>query len=147
MQRFRLFWDYRRAFLTSLSGYHHDSSLALILGSCYPCLYYGFYCEPHYRIGYLLLITLAGLGAWTSLYLAQLHNYFFLAAAYIVLNPEFTKPTHRHARTRIFIALGLCSILPVSHLLLSHGVYLLFREMGFLWLLAAGVMYIVGALL
>jgi adiponectin receptor len=71
----------------------------------------------------------------------------FVAAAYIVLNPEYGKPSHRHARTRIFIALGLCGILPVSHLLFSHGVNALFREMGFLWLLAAGVMYITGALL
>jgi adiponectin receptor len=45
------------------SGYRYEFSPALILGSCYPCLYYGFYCEQHYRIGYILLITLAGLGA------------------------------------------------------------------------------------
>jgi len=108
----------------------YSGIIALILGSFYPCVYYGFYCEQHYRIGYVLLITLAG-----------------LAAAYIVLNPEYAKPTHRHARTRVFIALGLCSILPVSHLVLSHGIYILFREMGFLWLLAAGVMYITGAVL
>ncbi|KAF8474478.1 HlyIII-domain-containing protein [Russula ochroleuca] len=108
----------------------YSGIIALIIGSFYPCVYYGFYCEPHYKIGYMLLITLAG-----------------LAAAYIVLNPEYRKPTHRHARTRIFIALGLCSILPVCHLLLSRGVHTVFREMGFLWLLAAGVMYITGALL
>lgn len=70
-----------------------------------------------------------------------------LAAAYIVLNPEYARPTHRHARTRIFIALGLCSVFPVSHLMLSHGIDVLFREMGFFWLLAAGVMYITGAVL
>src|SRR5579863_9085183 len=70
-----------------------------------------------------------------------------LAAAYIVLNPEYARPTHRHARTRIFIALGLCSILPISHMVLSHGIYAVFQEMGFLWLLAAGVMYITGAVL
>ncbi|KAI0298706.1 HlyIII-domain-containing protein [Multifurca ochricompacta] len=107
----------------------YSGIIALILGSCYPCLYYGFYCEPHYKVGYLLLITLAG-----------------IAAAYIVLSPEYAKPTHRHARTRVFIALGLCSVLPVSHLILSHGIHALFREMGFFWLLAAGAMYITGAL-
>jgi predicted membrane channel-forming protein YqfA (hemolysin III family) len=72
---------------------------------------------------------------------------FFIAAAYIVLNPEYTKPTHRHARARVFLALGLSGILPVSHLLLFHGPYTLLREMGFIWLLAAGVMYTTGALL
>ncbi|KAI9507590.1 hemolysin-III related-domain-containing protein [Russula earlei] len=108
----------------------YSGIIALILGSCYPCIYYGFYCEPHVKIGYLSLITLAG-----------------LAAAFIVLDPEYAKPTHRHARTRIFIALGLSSILPVSNLAFSHGIYTTFREMGFLWLLAAGIMYITGAVL
>jgi hypothetical protein len=31
--------------------------------------------------------------------------------------------------------------------MLSHGIDFLFREMGFFWLLAAGVMYITGAVL
>ena len=70
-----------------------------------------------------------------------------IAAAYIVLNPEYSKPTHRFARTKVFIALGLCSILPVSNLVLFHGIYTVLREMGCLWLLAAGVMYITGAVL
>lgn len=145
MQRSRLFWDNWHAFSMRFSGYHYDFVLALIIGSFYPCVYYGFYCDSHYKIGYLLLITLTGLGMWPTT--LDIIIIIFVAAAYIVLNPEYRKPTHRHARTRIFIALGLCSILPVSHLLVSHGVYTPFREMGFLWLLAAGVMYITGALL
>lgn len=71
----------------------------------------------------------------------------FSVAAYFVLNPEYAKPTHRHARTRIFITLGLCGTLPAFHLIISHGIHTLMREMGFLWLLAAGVMYITGAVL
>jgi len=135
-----------KPFSIPCSRYHHDFAPALILGSFYPCVYYGFYCEQHYRIGYVLLITLAGLGAWPGFSYVRNYN-FLLAAAYIVLNPEYAKPTHRHARTRVFIALGLSSVLPVSHLVFSHGIYILFREMGFLWLLAAGVMYITGAVL
>ena len=76
MQRFRLCWDYRQAFLMHSSGYHYDTALALILGSCYPCLYYGFYCEPHYKIGYLLLISLASLCTWPSLNHARPHKHF-----------------------------------------------------------------------
>ncbi|SRR5216684_5036750 len=62
---FDAFWDY-----------HHDSAPALILGSFYPCLYYGFYCELQYKIGYLLLITLAGLGAWPGFDHTQRHHFF-----------------------------------------------------------------------
>jgi len=47
----------------------------------------------------------------------------------------------------VFIALGLSGILPITHLVLSHGISTPFREMGFGWLLAAGVMYITGAVL
>lgn len=72
---------------------------------------------------------------------------FLIAAGYIVLNPEYAKPTHRHARTRVFLALGLSGILPFSHLLLVHGSHKSLLEMGFIWLLAAGVMYTTGALL
>lgn len=74
MPCFRLFWDHWQAHLMPSSGYNFDFTLALILGSCYPCLYYGFYCEPHYRIGYVLLITLAGLGALTSFSYARNDN-------------------------------------------------------------------------
>jgi predicted membrane channel-forming protein YqfA (hemolysin III family) len=70
-----------------------------------------------------------------------------IAAGYIVLNPEYAKPTHRHARSRVFLALGLSGVLPFSHLLLFHGSHKFLREMGFIWLLAAGVMYTTGALL
>ncbi|KAI0287531.1 hemolysin-III related-domain-containing protein [Russula brevipes] len=108
----------------------YSGIIVLILGSHYPCLYYGFYCESHYKIGYLLLITVVG-----------------LVAACVVLNPTYAKPTHRHARTKVFIALGLSGILPITHLVLSHGISTPFREMGFGWLLAAGVMYITGAVL
>jgi hypothetical protein len=77
MQCFRLFWDHWLAPLIPPSTCNFDFTLALILGSCYPCLYYGFYCEPHYRIGYILLITLAGLGASSSLSYARTYNLNF----------------------------------------------------------------------
>lgn len=72
---------------------------------------------------------------------------FFIVVAFVVLNPEYSKPTHRHLRARVFLALGLSGIIPSSHLLFFHGPYTLLREMGFIWLLAAGVLYTVGALL
>ncbi|KAI0631080.1 HlyIII-domain-containing protein [Trametes polyzona] len=104
--------------------------VVLTVGSFFPCIYYGFFCDPHYQTFYLSGITLAGIGA-----------------AYIVLNPEYRKPTHRGARTKVFILLGLSGIIPTLHGLITHGFYTLCYEMGFGWLLASGAMYIVGALL
>ncbi|KAI0642645.1 HlyIII-domain-containing protein [Trametes meyenii] len=104
--------------------------VVLTVGSFFPCIYYGFFCDPHYQAFYLSGISLAGIGA-----------------AYIVLNPEYRKPTHRGARTKVFIFLGLSGIIPTLHGLVTHGFYTLCYEMGFAWLLASGAMYIIGALL
>lgn len=68
-------------------------------------------------------------------------------AAYIVLNPEYAKPTHRGARTTVFIALGLSAVAPVAHWFLTHDYHVLITKMGVNWLILSGVLYIVGALL
>ncbi|EPQ52236.1 HlyIII-domain-containing protein [Gloeophyllum trabeum ATCC 11539] len=104
--------------------------VVLIVGSFFPCVYYGFYCDPFWRALYLTVILVSGLGA-----------------AYIVLNPEYARPSHRGARTKVFIALGLSAVLPVTHALASHGFAKLLREMGFGWLVLSGALYIAGALL
>jgi adiponectin receptor len=70
-----------------------------------------------------------------------------VVAAYIVLNPEYAKPTHRGARTMVFIGLGLGAVVPVTHLFLTHGFNKLVAEMGVNWLLTSGALYIGGALL
>lgn len=70
-----------------------------------------------------------------------------IGAAYIILNPEYAKPTHRGARTMVFIGLGLGAIVPTTHLFLTHGFNKLVAEMGVNWLLTSGALYLVGALL
>lgn len=125
--------------------------LVLTVGSFFPCIYYAFYCETHYQVLYLGIITIAGLG---GIYASQdtrretsLITDATAGAAYIVLNPQYGKNTHRKARTYVFIALGLSSILPVSHAFVAHGFRALCIEMGFHWLLTSGALYITGALL
>ncbi|KAF9261710.1 HlyIII-domain-containing protein [Marasmius fiardii PR-910] len=108
----------------------YSGIIVLIVGSFYPCLYYGFFCEPRFQLLYITSITLIGLGA-----------------AYIVLNPEYAKPTHRGARTTVFIGLGLSAVVPLVHWASVHGIRKMFQEMGFSWLLISGFIYIVGALL
>ncbi|KAH9478670.1 ADIPOR-like receptor SPBC12C2.09c [Psilocybe cubensis] len=70
-----------------------------------------------------------------------------MGAAFIVLDPEYAKPTHRGARTTVFISLGLCAIVPVTQLFLTHEFNELVSDMGVQWLLLSGALYIVGALL
>lgn len=104
--------------------------VVLTVGSFVPCIFYGFYCEPLSQALYLIAIALVGAGA-----------------AYIVLDPEYAKPTHRGARTGVFIGLGLCAVIPVTQLVITHGATRLFSEMGFGWLLTSGALYIAGALI
>jgi len=110
--------------------FDYSGIIVLIVGSFYPSIYYGFFCDFHVQAFYLATITIAGLGA-----------------ASIVLNPEYAKPTHRGARTAVFISLGLGAVVPTTHLLLTHGFNKLVAEMGVNWLLTSGALYIVGALL
>lgn len=68
-------------------------------------------------------------------------------AAYIVLSPEYSKPTHRGARTKVFIALGLSAVIPITHALKIYGSHTLRTEFGFDWVILSGALYIGGALL
>ncbi|KAF9066808.1 hemolysin-III related-domain-containing protein [Rhodocollybia butyracea] len=100
-------------------AFDYSGIVVLTVGSFYPCVYYGFFCEPHLQVLYITSITLVGIGA-----------------AYIVLNPEYAKPTHR----------SLCAIVPVSHWVTVHGLQTMLA-MGLHWLGLSGGFYIVGALL
>jgi adiponectin receptor len=64
-----------------------------------------------------------------------------------VLNPEYSKPSHRGARTKVFIALGLCAVIPMTHLWVTLGFGTLMSEMGFGWVVVSGALYITGALI
>ncbi|KAH9973852.1 hemolysin-III related-domain-containing protein [Lactifluus volemus] len=104
--------------------------IVLILGSFYPIIHYGFYCKPHYRIGYSLLLTFAG-----------------LTSAYTVLNPKYINPVYRHVRTRFFVSLGLAGFVPMCHSMWFHGIHTATRDMGFFWFLTAIAIYIIGTII
>ncbi|KZO95886.1 HlyIII-domain-containing protein [Calocera viscosa TUFC12733] len=104
--------------------------VVLIVGSYYPTVYYGFYCDPWPQVGYIISITLAG-----------------GFAMYVVLAPKYAQSHYRWARTSVFLALGLCAIVPVTHAMWAYGYYRIKHEMGLDWLLASGALYVMGALI
>ncbi|ESK94704.1 hemolysin-iii channel protein izh2 [Moniliophthora roreri MCA 2997] len=104
--------------------------IVLNLGSHYPLLYYGYFCEPEYRMWSIVIITVLG-----------------LAAGFVVLDPEYTKPTHIGTRTTIFLALGFYSLLPICHWLVIHGATVTLNDTGVKWFLLSGSFYVGGALL
>ncbi|KAJ7167320.1 hemolysin-III related-domain-containing protein [Mycena crocata] len=108
----------------------YSGIVILTVGSFYPALHFGFFCQPSLQIVYIVSMTCIGLGA-----------------AYIVLNPDYAKPTHRGARTGVFIGLGLSAVGPITHCLLTEGYHKVVSDLGFGWLVISGALYIGGALL
>jgi adiponectin receptor len=136
--------------------------VAMIVGSFFPMLHYGYYCNPHLQLFYSLsILSLGGL------------------ATYTVVAPKFTTPAYRPIRTTVFLALGLSAIVPVAHICALYGVSLsllfliaveqselrstiltpLFlplllpqyqavsTTMGLSWLVTGGALYVIGACL
>ncbi|KAJ7204646.1 hemolysin-III related-domain-containing protein [Mycena pura] len=108
----------------------YSGIVVLTVGSFYPALHFGFFCHPDVQKIYIITMSCIGLGA-----------------AYIVLSPEYSKPTHRGARTGVFIALGLLGVGPITHCFLTEGYQRVFLDLGFGWSVLSGALYISGALL
>ncbi|KAJ7059534.1 hemolysin-III related-domain-containing protein [Mycena amicta] len=108
----------------------YSGIILLILGSFYPAVHFEFFCHPREKLFYLILLTSIGLGA-----------------AYIVLNPEYSKLTHRGTRTGVFVGLSLSGVIPTVHCILLQGLHTALVEQGVRWIVLSAVLYIVGAFL
>ncbi|EFO22180.1 adiponectin receptor 1b [Loa loa] len=102
----------------------------LIVGSFIPWIYYGFYCRLLPMIVYLTMISVLG-----------------LAAVIVSLWDKFAQPQYRPLRAVIFIAMGLSSVVPALHLLITDGISYLLSEASLFWFLLMGILYITGAVL
>ncbi|KAK7398472.1 hypothetical protein QQX98_012159 [Neonectria punicea] len=104
--------------------------VALIVGSYFPALYYGFFCKPHLMEVYLWSICLLGLGCGLVSWIER-----------------FRTPTWRPYRTLMFVALGLSGVVPVIHGCMIYGVQGLDERMSVKLVVLHGAMYIFGAFL
>ncbi|KAG7096067.1 hypothetical protein E1B28_006747 [Marasmius oreades] len=102
----------------------------LNLGSFCPLLYYGFFCEPdHLRLYGLFVLLLNAAGV------------------FVVVNPEYAKPTHIVLRTTIFVGMSLIVVIPMFHWFVVHGLATTLTGMGLKWFLLDSSIYAGGALL
>nr|WRH23622.1 Haemolysin-III related [Naematelia aurantialba] len=102
--------------------------IVLIVGSIMPGMYLSFHGHPHLQAFYSTAILVAG-----------------ITSAYIVLSPHHR--SHIWHRTLTFIALGLSTIIPVVHVLLTQGLAYARERTSLDLVIATGVAYISGALL
>ncbi|KAG0228488.1 hemolysin-III related-domain-containing protein [Mortierella sp. GBAus27b] len=102
----------------------------LIVGSCYPAIFYGFYCHTKWQIVYISLITTLG------------------AATIIgVMRPKFQVPQFRWVRSVLFLALGLSGLCPIIHSIVLYGFELAQRSMALNYMFCMGATYVFGTLI
>lgn len=98
------------------------------LGSFFPSVYYGHYCEPQAIRFYLVLLGCFG----------------FLTFCFTILD-RFRTPAWRPYRAGMFIALGLSAIIPVIDSVSNRGWDTVAKEMSLWHCIAQGTLYIIGA--
>uniref|UniRef100_A0A0K0FHU8 Adiponectin receptor protein (inferred by orthology to a D. melanogaster protein) n=1 Tax=Strongyloides venezuelensis TaxID=75913 RepID=A0A0K0FHU8_STRVS len=102
----------------------------LIIGSFIPWIYYSFYCRKLPTIVYISMITILG-----------------ISAIIVSLWDKFAEPAFRSIRAGVFVAMGLSSVFPVIHLLITDGFWRLINGSSFQWLILMGFFYLLGATL
>ncbi|KAI6214349.1 hypothetical protein M3Y94_00257300 [Aphelenchoides besseyi] len=100
----------------------------LIVGSFLPFIYYGFYCRTLLMLIYVTMITVLG-----------------FAALVVSLWDKFAEPKFRPVRAIVFVAMGLSSIVPCAHLLITDGFDHMIKYDSLHWITLMGVFYLTGA--
>ena len=117
----------------------------LIIGSFYPGVYYGFYCEPVLAYIYWAMVSEAPLFV-SGINTQSLQITVFGAGAIIVcLIPKFRHKSWRPLRTVMFVSMGLSGIMPMAHAAIKFGIPQARRHMGWAWYIGEGIFYIGGA--
>ncbi|RKP08698.1 mPR-like GPCR protein [Thamnocephalis sphaerospora] len=104
--------------------------VALIVGSFYPAVYYGFFCHPVAYVVYLSIITVLG-----------------AATVYLCVSKRFATPEYRWFRAGTFIALGGSGVIPMIHALIIYGWQHVVNALSLPWMITMGGLYIAGALI
>jgi len=125
---FHCFSCHSRAVSKRFNSLDYTAIIALIVGSFFPSLHFGFFCQPMLHLLYLTGICGAG-----------------IMAAYVVLHPSYSTPKYRWARTAVFLSLGGGGIIPIAHGLFTVGFKRLSDEMGLGWILLSCFLYATGA--
>jgi adiponectin receptor len=116
----------------------------LIWGSFIPVLYYGFQDDPRLMQTYWGMVSRRVCRRRMTCSRGQITT---LAActATISLHPDFRTPARRPYRTFMFVLMGLSAVIPVLHGVRLYGVAHLRNSVGLDWVIAQGVLYILGA--
>ncbi|PGH23372.1 hypothetical protein AJ80_02625 [Polytolypa hystricis UAMH7299] len=112
------------------NSFDYIGIVGLITGSFIPSVYYGFYCAPELQRFYWAMILLIGAGCTV-----------------VSIKPSFRTPAWRPFRAGMFISMGLSAVLPVLHGLSKYGFDQMRDQMGLVWVVLQGFLYILGAVI
>ena len=104
--------------------------MLMIVGSCYPSIYYSFHCTPALQVAYLLGISLFGLLTIPTLVMDRFNHF-----------------SYRTLRTWLFVCLGVSGVFPVTHAVYLHTWETAMVAGSLHWSLVMGGLYLFGAFL
>ena len=128
---FHQFSFYSKHVCDKLATFDYGGICILIMGSCYPPIFYPFACQPFFetRNSFMIIITVACVGAFLSL-----------------LNDKLASSECRAYRGIMFVGLGLSAIFPLAYLnMIDGGDYISYFSVQ--PYLVGGIFYIGGAVL
>ncbi|KAF9994499.1 hypothetical protein BGZ79_000745 [Entomortierella chlamydospora] len=102
----------------------------LIVGSCYPAIFYGFYCHRTFQIIYISVIS--GLGGATIV---------------ATMQERFQVPQFRWVRAGLFLSLGLSGLAPIIHATVLYGFPLAQKAAALNYMFCMGAAYVFGVLI
>ncbi|KAI8601007.1 hemolysin-III related-domain-containing protein [Dissophora ornata] len=104
--------------------------VVLIVGSFYPAIFYGFYCQKSWQITYIAIISTLG-----------------AAIVFAVMQPKFSTPQFRWVRSTLFLAIGLSGLCPIIHGIVIYGFSLAQHAIALNYMFCMGASYVIGALI
>lgn len=102
----------------------------LIVGSFFPAIYYGFYCENNWKLIYLAGISIFG-----------------LTTLLFTVSKTYSQPQYRLHRTALFMCLGFAGLIPISHAVFKVGIADSLNSISLNWVLFMGLFYTLGAVI
>ena len=101
------------------------------LGSFFPCIYYGFYCDYFPKIFYTLLVSILS-----------------LITVVFSLNEKFNQPKFKSLRALVFFSFAISGVLPFIHWLIEQDWFSVTNlRFSLICILSMAIVYTLGAFL
>ena len=127
---FHISMSHSKTVCENLITFDYIGIVVLITGTFWPFVYYGFLCHPYV---WLFYCSIVGILAATIIYVFQI--------------PLYRQIQYRPLRTRMFLCLGFCGLVPLVHKIIQSGYTSAKQSFSLPWLGTGAAIYVLGAFL